>query len=376
MTALWTVRPRNAPIEIAPAGLDFFRLDFTALAVDSTFTYPELTAMPLNAEGGRAPSFGTFSPGFGTRTSIADDGDRFLRITTPSGAYGVQDCGASFIVDLDDWGDTEPASSVVNEGIYAAGADEVWGEIVCRSNANHSWNSVSAPSDTGWKFPMGFLLGAPKDTRWNALGSPGGDITQEQGRNTGGKAGTGDWWSGGSTRPMMRWEQPAVDNGFPIEAGPAITLYGYHANQTAGPGTPTELDRFGDYLFFCADENGILRTGRPSATENVRNPRATGGLAENGDYINYPDGRWVRFGQRCKLNTPGVDDGEVEYFIDGVSIGVVSNIEFRGAEATWGAQAYYFNYFSGGSTAGYATTAQSILDVQSIRCADFDFVTA
>lgn len=93
-----------------------------------------------------------------------------------------------------------------------------------------------------------------------------------------------------------------------------------------------------------------------------------GGMMGAGAF-RFDAGRWRRISQRLKLNTPGIADGEVEVWMDGVSAFSAVNVDIRaGAETR--IEGLMMQTFFGGSDASRASPAD-----QAVSFRDFRFAT-
>ncbi|KAJ4495332.1 hypothetical protein C8R41DRAFT_909764 [Lentinula lateritia] len=67
-----------------------------------------------------------------------------------------------------------------------------------------------------------------------------------------------------------------------------------------------------------------------------------------------PVGRWISIAIRVKLNAVGVDDGEIELWIDGASVISITGLSFRNSEKS-GLKGMHFQTFFGGNKPDWAS---------------------
>ncbi|MBL8994851.1 MAG: hypothetical protein JNM63_16005 [Spirochaetia bacterium] len=65
---------------------------------------------------------------------------------------------------------------------------------------------------------------------------------------------------------------------------------------------------------------------------------------------------WQTLRMRVKLNTPGVANGSLQAWMDGVQVYSKTNFRFRQAGATWKIDTFLFDTFYGGADASFAPT--------------------
>lgn len=82
----------------------------------------------------------------------------------------------------------------------------------------------------------------------------------------------------------------------------------------------------------------------------------------NGTPVQFIPGRWYAITQRLVMNTPGVSDGILEIWLDGVNVQRKSNIFYRGAACpALGTNQLYFSTFFGGNDDSWAATKDEYL---------------
>ncbi|KAJ3893855.1 hypothetical protein GG344DRAFT_42377 [Lentinula edodes] len=103
------------------------------------------------------------------------------------------------------------------------------------------------------------------------------------------------------------------------------------------------------YLPLTAENKKRLLTVPPLSLEN---PDFGFSVGRGAFFI--PVGRWVSIAIRVKLNAVGVDDGEIELWIDGASVISVTGLRFRNSEKS-GLKGMHFQTFFGGKSPDWAS---------------------
>jgi len=76
----------------------------------------------------------------------------------------------------------------------------------------------------------------------------------------------------------------------------------------------------------------------------------------------FQPGQWHRVEQRIKMNTPGVANGVVEAWFDGVKALSRTNVRFRASGGSFVIDGLYFSTFFGGNTSAWAPTRSETID--------------
>lgn len=106
---------------------------------------------------------------------------------------------------------------------------------------------------------------------------------------------------------------------------------------------------------------GMWRVGG-SAVQNVYYPEQSGSYGEDFSWgVVFTPGPWHTVEHRIVMNTPGVADGIVEGWLDGVLVQQRSDVLFR-TTSSLSADVFYFSTFFGGSGSSWATPTDVYID--------------
>ena len=127
----------------------------------------------------------------------------------------------------------------------------------------------------------------------------------------------------------------------------------YGGTPRSGGKIPNGHDGFSTRIVWQTQGKGALYAYLPTSV-------TFGTVMGSGSWLFKP-GRWVNVSQAVKLNTPGLSDGEVAVWIDGVLTHRECNLTFRDTE-TLKIDGIFFSTFFGGNDPSWASTSDTFID--------------